>query len=169
MNFLPFSKMKYKTTLTRQGIIDAVLEFTDAYDRFTKSEEGFRNYKKAYYGEVSNEYIEIRRNSRTRSIFRPIIKGEIQRHSKEGCTLQVKMELHGLVIAALGFWMFLTGMISVKMFVVFLQAPASFEFYMIVPFLLFVSGYFFTVTRYNSEVTRSKAYLEDALQMRKCS
>jgi len=100
MKFLPYERLKIKTTLSSQEALKRL-------DNAIEPKRYFRLFgsgTKPYQGKVEGSHFEISRIIGYRNSFLPMIKGDVQTEIG-GCTIYISMKPHIFIIAFMIFWL----------------------------------------------------------------
>jgi hypothetical protein len=113
-SLVPFERLTIPTTLTFSEILERLDEVVEPPKifRFTL----FKRPNKPYEGTISGNTFKISRIIRGRNSFLPVIEGAIYPESF-GCSIEIKMSLHKIVIVFMIYWLSIVG--SIGLFALF--------------------------------------------------
>ncbi len=162
--FLPFERLTIKTYLSPEKIQQKLAEVVEP----RRMRFGFLSGPhKPYQGELDGKRFNITRIIHYRNSFLPVIKGEI-RPEIEGCSIDITMYPHPVVIAFMIFWLGTTGSIFFALLCNALLSVvlsgtgdiASSSSGIFIPGLMFIFGYLLLTGGFKFESVRSKVFLQ---------
>lgn len=154
MEYLPFEHLIYKTNLSEQEVLTRLSDFIDK-----KKIRIFRNnITKEYEGTIDGNSFEISRIIKGRNSFQPQITGEIQQNNYE-TQIEIKMRLHWSVFIFLLFWCVFVCCALIMIFTNGEKISAV----SLMPLLMLLVAYLFTMFGFKIESKRSKKDLEKML------
>jgi hypothetical protein len=160
MVFIPFVKVKYRTNLS----IDSVLEKLDSIIEPKKNTVfGGLSYIKAFSGELFDDNFIIIRNIEYRNSFLPIIKGKIFREN-EYTIIEMFLRMHLFVIIFLCIWLSIPFMLICLLLFNSLIKKTSSLGTIIMPVGLFLFGYFLMIGGFNYENTKAQNIIKEVLE-----
>ncbi|WP_264536703.1 tetraspanin family protein [Flavobacterium sp. N1736] len=164
-NFLPFEKLVYRSTLTKEELTAHLENEIEAQKAF-----GFgarrHTYSKPYIGKVRDNRFEIQRAISYRNSFSPIIKGDIK-NDINGCKINVRMNLEAFVQAFMIVWLGGVSLACIAALykIIFdndLESDAG--FFIFIPFLMLVVGIVMVSLGFKVESKKSIQDLEEILK-----
>jgi hypothetical protein len=153
MLFLPFEKIKYKTNLSR----DIIIEKLDSVIEPKKPGIfGGLSYVKYFRGELLENEFKIIRNIVYRNSFIPIIKGKIY-NEDESVTINIFMRMYIFVTIFITFWL------GICLMVICASLPSTKS--TIIPSVIFVFGYTLMIACFKYESKKARKLLEELLNL----
>lgn len=157
MKFLPYERLTYRTSLSKEEIHQKMLAQVGARS-FLASDQ-----TKPYQGTVNDSGFKINRVINYRNSFLPVLVARIE-PDEEGNIIHVKMRLAHFVLGFMMIWMggvsiavlgFTGAMFNKKEFF-----PAG-----LIPYGMLVFGYLLTTLPFKLESKKYKAFLEELLEL----
>ncbi|OXA76324.1 hypothetical protein SAMN05444397_10147 [Flavobacterium aquidurense] len=161
---LPFEKLVYQSTLSKEELINHLQNEIEAEKSF-----GFgvqkSSYSKPYIGKTNSNRFEIKRVVNYRNSFLPVIKGQIK-DGINGAKINVKMGLVDFVKVFMILWL---GAVSLgcagAIYSLFFTDTANSEagFFMFIPFAMLLFGLAMVYFGFKTESKKSIKDLEGIL------
>lgn len=163
---LPYERFQLHTLLTASEVIRRIGEATQPITVFSFSNKN--NKGKLFSGYVMDDSFRIHRMINYRNSFLPQLNGSVLTQG-ELTLVRVRMHPAGFVLAFMGIWLGVTGLVCLlvvgtKIFGVGSTVPNDFSAEYLTPFGMFAFGYLLVLAGYKFESKPSKESLRKLLE-----
>ena len=163
MKFLPYEHLKIRTRLSTDEAQKRLADIIEA-KRFFR---WFESNHKPYQGIIEGSHFEVSRIIHYRNSFLPNIKGEIQPDMR-GCSIDIRMYPHGIVIAVMILWLGSVGFFFLSMLGSFVFSAAQSHSgdlsILLIPAVMFAFGYALLLGGFKFESVKSKKFFRELFQ-----
>jgi hypothetical protein len=162
---LPFEKLVYRSTLTKEELLAHLQNEIEAEKSFGFGANQF-SYSKPYIGKIYNNTFEIKRAINYRNSFLPLIKGEVK-DDVNGSKINVNMKLIEIVKVFMIIWLggVLVGCLVTSYSLIFKNGLNSEGgMFMFIPFFMLIFGMVLVSFGFKAESRKSIKDLEEILK-----